>query len=176
MFFNEVKIMTTEGHEAKAGEVGELLIRGKHVFHHYWNNPDATKEVYNEGWLHTGDLARCDEEGYHYIVGRKKEMIITGGENVYPLEVEQCISKHPAINEVAVIGVPHKKWGEMVIAVVSLMPDQQVSKSELIEFCQEKIGKYKVPKEFIFVEEIPKTHVGKIDKSHLQKTYENLVG
>ncbi|MEK5443823.1 acyl-CoA synthetase [Fredinandcohnia sp. FSL W7-1320] len=176
MFFNEVKIMTAEGHVAKAGEVGELLIRGKHVFHHYWNNPDATKEVYNDGWLHTGDLARCDAEGYHYIVGRKKEMIITGGENVYPLEVEQCISKHPAINEVAVIGVPHQKWGEMVIAVLSLMPEQHVSKTELTVFCQEKIGKYKVPKEFIFVEEIPKTHVGKIDKNHLQKTYKNIVG
>ncbi|MEH7224921.1 long-chain fatty acid--CoA ligase [Bacillus sp. JJ1566] len=176
MFYNDVKIITSEGRKAKAGEVGELLIRGKHVFHHYWNNPDATKEAYHDGWLHTGDLARCDEEGYHYIVGRKKEMIITGGENVYPLEVEQCISKHQAINEVAVIGVPHQKWGEMVIAVVSLIPGHQVSKVELKEYCQARIGKYKVPKEFIFVEDIPKTHVGKIDKNHLQKTYENLVG
>ncbi|MEH7382275.1 long-chain fatty acid--CoA ligase [Bacillus sp. JJ1533] len=175
MFFNDVKIITSDGREVKAGEVGELLIRGKHVFHHYWNNQDATNEAYHDGWLHTGDLARCDEEGYYYIVGRKKEMIITGGENVYPLEVEQCISQHPAINEVAVIGVPHHKWGEMVIAVVSLIPDQQVSKQELKEYCQAKIGKYKVPKEFIFVEEIPKTHVGKIDKNHLQKTYENFV-
>lgn len=176
MFYNDVKIITTKGKEAKAGEVGELLIRGKHVFHQYWNNPAATKEAFHEGWLHTGDLARCDEEGYHYIVGRKKEMIITGGENVYPLEVEQCINKHPAINEVAVIGVPHQKWGEMVIAVVSLKPDEQVTKVELTTYCQAKIGKYKVPKEFIFVEEIPKTHVGKIDKSNLQKTYKDLVG
>ncbi|MCC3355510.1 acyl-CoA synthetase [Bacillus sp. REN16] len=176
MFYNDVKIITSDGRDAKAGEVGELLIRGKHVFHHYWNNPSATKEAYHDGWLHTGDLAKCDEEGYHYIVGRKKEMIITGGENVYPLEVEQCISKHPVINEVAVIGVPHEKWGEMVIAVVSLMPDQQISRGELKEYCQTKIGKYKVPKDFIFVDEIPKTHVGKIDKNQLQKTYENLVG
>ncbi|WP_077617211.1 acyl-CoA synthetase [Bacillus sinesaloumensis] len=176
MFYNDVKIITSEGNVAKAGEVGELLIRGKHLFHHYWNNPDATKEAFRDGWLHTGDLARSDEQGYHYIVGRKKEMIITGGENVYPLEVEQCISKHPAINEVAVIGVPHQKWGEMVIAIVSLMPEQQISKAELIEFCKTKIGHYKVPKEFIFIENIPKTHVGKIDKNQLKKTYEDLVG
>ncbi|WP_453990547.1 acyl-CoA synthetase [Bacillus nitroreducens] len=175
MYFNDVKIISPDGNPAKVGEVGELLIRGKHLFHHYWNNPDATNEVYQDGWLHTGDLARCDEEGYHYIVGRKKEMIITGGENVYPLEVEQCISQHAAINEVAVIGVPHQKWGEMVIAFVSLMPGQNVSKSELMEFCQEKIGKYKVPKEFIFVDELPKTHVGKIDKSHLQQKYKDIV-
>ncbi|WP_449539387.1 acyl-CoA synthetase [Ferdinandcohnia sp. Marseille-Q9671] len=176
MFFNDVKIVSPEGMEVEPGEVGELVIRGKHVFHHYWNNPNATKEAYQDGWLYTGDLAKCDKEGYHYIVGRKKEMIISGGENVYPLEVEQCISKHPAINEVAVIGVPHEKWGEMVVAVVSLKSCQHVSKKEITEFCKSKIGKYKVPKEFIFVKDIPKTHVGKIDKNHLQKTYENLVG
>lgn len=176
MLFNDVKIVDSKGEEAKVGEVGELLIRGKHVFQHYWNNPQATNEAYKNGWLHTGDLARRDGEGYHFIVGRKKEMIITGGENVYPLEVEQCISQHSLVSEVAVIGVPHEKWGEMVVAVVSLMPDANCTQEELIEFCKLKIGKYKIPKKFIFVDEIPKTHVGKIDKSYLQKTYHNKVG
>ncbi|MFT4414868.1 acyl-CoA synthetase [Fredinandcohnia humi] len=176
MIFNDVRIINAEGKEAKVGEVGELLIRGKHVFQYYWNNPGATNEAYQDGWLHTGDLAKRDDEGYHYIVGRKKEMIITGGENVYPLEVEQCINQHPAVNEVAVIGVPHPKWGEMVVAVVSLMSNGVCTHSELTEFCKTRIGKYKIPKKFIIVDEIPKTHVGKIDKNQLKKTYENKVG
>ncbi|KAB2336333.1 long-chain fatty acid--CoA ligase [Cytobacillus depressus] len=170
--FNEVKIMTTNGTEADVGEVGELLIRGKHVFTHYWDNPQATAEVYKDGWLYTGDLGKRDEEGFHYIVSRKKEMIITGGENVYPLEVEHCIQRHPAVNEVAVIGLPHEKWGEMVVAVVSLKKDKYVTDVDLTDFCKQILGKYKIPKHFIFADNIPKTHVGKIDKNKLKNTYE----
>ena len=175
MLFNKIKLLTFDGKEAKPGEVGELLIRGKHVFEYYWNNPRATNEALVDGWLHTGDLAKKDEEGYHYIVGRKKEMIISGGENIYPLEVEHCIHQHPAVNEVAVFSLPHPKWGETVAAVVSLMENSKLTKEELKEFCKQTLGSYKIPKYIIFEPEIPKTHVGKIDKNSLQKKYESII-
>lgn len=175
MIFNEIKLMGFDGEEAQPGEVGELLIRGKHVFEYYWNNPEATGEALVDGWLHTGDLAQKDEEGFHYIVGRKKEMIISGGENIYPLEVEHCMNQHPAVNEVAVFSLPHPKWGETVAAVVSLKSNLQVTDDELKTFCKQHLGSYKIPKYIIFENEIPKTHVGKIDKNSLQKKYENIV-
>jgi fatty-acyl-CoA synthase len=176
MIFNEIKLIGFNGEEAQPGEVGELLIRGKHVFEYYWNNPEATGEALIDGWLYTGDLAKKDEDGFHYIVGRKKEMIISGGENIYPLEVEQCMNQHPAVNEVAVFSLPHPKWGEIVAAVVSVLRNQKITEGELKAFCKQSLGSYKIPKYIIFESEIPKTHVGKIDKNSLQKKYENIVG
>ncbi|QOR67482.1 long-chain fatty acid--CoA ligase [Cytobacillus suaedae] len=175
MIFNEIKLMGFDGEEAEPGQVGELLIRGKHVFEYYWNNPQATEEALIDGWLHTGDLAKKDDEGFHYIVGRKKEMIISGGENIYPLEVEHCMNQHPAVNEVAVFALPHPKWGEIVAAVVSLKSNLKVTDDELKTYCRQHLGSYKIPKYIIFENEIPKTHVGKIDKNSLQKKYENIV-
>ncbi|MBE4909272.1 long-chain fatty acid--CoA ligase [Bacillus luteolus] len=175
MIFNEIKLMGFDGEEAQPGEVGELLIRGKHVFEYYWNNPQATEEALIDGWLYTGDLAKKDEEGFHYIVGRKKEMIISGGENIYPLEVEHCMNQHPAVNEVAVFSLPHPKWGEIVAAVVSLKSNLKVTVDELKTYCKQHLGSYKIPKHIMFENEIPKTHVGKIDKNSLQKKYENIV-
>ncbi len=168
MLFNEALLIKEDGTEAAPDEVGELLIKGYHVFDHYWNNPEQTKATKIKGWLLTGDLAKKDKDGYFYIVGRMKDMIITGGENVYPLEVEQTIAENTHVSEVAVIGVRHDKWGEMVVAYVVLKKNA-ISENELRIYCQQKLGSYKVPKKFIFVDELPKTHVGKIDKKQLVK-------
>jgi fatty-acyl-CoA synthase len=173
IMFNKVKVAKEDGSEAKANEVGELLLYGNHVFDHYWNNVEATTETIRDGWLCTGDLAKQDEEGYFYIVGRKKEMIITGGENVYPLEVEQCIQNHPSVSEVAVVGLNDPKWGEAVAAFVSVLPNNKLTVDELKEYCLAKLGKYKVPKYFWMMTDLPKTHVGKIDKRFLQQQYQS---
>ena len=165
MMFNRVKIVQEDGNEAPIDGVGELLIQGKHLFHSYWKNQKATNETLINNWLYTGDLARKDKEGFYYIVGRKKDMIISGGENVYPLEVEQCISNIPQVKEVAVIGTPDPRWGEKVIAYIVLK--DKLSIGEIQQYCKVKIAHYKVPKEIIIIEELPKTFVGKIDKKKL---------
>jgi fatty-acyl-CoA synthase len=174
MLFNSIKLLRKNGEETVADEVGELLIKGNHRFSHYWNNEEATNNTIRDGWLCTGDLAKKDEEGYYYIVGRKKDMIITGGENVYPLEVEQWLVTHPYVDEVAVIGIPHVKWGELVTAFVTTKANNPITKEELKEYCSYKLGNYKIPKEFIFLKELPKTPVGKIDKralKHMRNSY-----
>ena len=169
MLFNSIKLMREDGTETGPDEVGELSIKGKHAFQCYWNNPEATEETMSAGWLQTGDLAKRDHEGYYYIVGRKKDLIITGGENVYPLEVENWISSLPQVDEVAVVGIPDQKWGELVTAFIVLKENGQLTGDELKRHCSSKLGNYKIPKEIIFLEELPKTHVGKIDKKELMK-------
>lgn len=169
MLFNSIKLVKPDGREAENNEVGELLIKGKHAFSFYWNNEQATSETLIEGWIHTGDLAKRDEEGFYYIVGRKKDMIITGGENVYPLEIEQWLAEHPDIDEVAVLGLLDKKWGEIVTAFIVLKDSSTVGEEELRPYCEAKLGRYKIPKRFIRLEELPKTHVGKIDKKKLKE-------
>ena len=165
MIFNEVKIVKKNNKDAEVNGVGEIFLKGPHVFTGYWSNREETEKVKCDGWLRTGDLGRKDEDGYFYIVGRAKDMIISGGENVYPIEVEQTISQHAAVKEASVVGIPHPKWGEAVLAVVSLK--NPASEEELTAFCAQRLGKYKVPKRFVFVKEIPKTAVGKIDKKLL---------
>lgn len=167
MLFNTIKIVDDNGREVEANEVGELLISGKHVFEKHWNNEEATKEAIQDGWLYTGDLVKKDDQGFCYIVGRKKDMIITGGENVYPLEVEHWLASHPDIQEVAVIGLPDEKWGESVTAFI--VSNFVFIPSDLRDYCAQKLGKYKIPRQFIFLEELPKTHVGKIDKKRLKE-------
>lgn len=167
MLFNQVKLVLEDGSEAKGNEVGELLIKGKHQFSCYWNNHEATAATLQDNWLYTGDLAKKNEDGYYYIVGRKKEMIITGGENVYPLEIEQCIMQHPYVSEAAVVGLPDQLWGEIVTAFVSMDGQQRIVEEELKVYCQQKLAKYKIPKRFIQMDELPKTHVGKMDKKRL---------
>ena len=169
MQFNAIKLAKEDGLEAKENEVGELLIKGKHSFSHYWNNELATMETKKGGWVYTGDLAKKDEEGFYYIVGRKKDMIITGGENVYPLEIEHWLAAHPAVDEVAVIGIPDEKWGEVVTAFIVQKHPHLLDEKELRAYCEKKLGRYKIPKKFIQVEELPKTHVGKIDKKKLKE-------
>ncbi|MCD5325829.1 MULTISPECIES: class I adenylate-forming enzyme family protein [Pontibacillus] len=168
MVFNDVKIVKDDGGECPAGEVGELLLRGQHVFSFYWNNPEATQESLQNGWLHTGDLARQDKDGFFYIVGRKKEMIITGGENVFPLEIEHWLSSLEGVNEVAIVGLSDNKWGEVVTAFVSLHSTSSLTEEDLREHCALKLSRYKIPKAFHIIDELPKTHVGKIDKKALQ--------
>lgn len=169
MIFNSIKLIKSDGNEAAPNEVGELMIKGKHAFSFYWNREEATQAAFKEGWIATGDLAKRDEQGFFYIVGRKKEMIITGGENVYPLEIEHWLAEHPAIDEVAVIGLPDEKWGETVTAFFVLKQSFQLHVEELKTYCESKLGRYKIPKRFIHVHELPKTHVGKIDKKKLKE-------
>ncbi|TSI09088.1 class I adenylate-forming enzyme family protein [Lysinibacillus sp. BW-2-10] len=167
MLFNAIQIQNEKGTLCHTGEVGELYIKGKHMFTHYWNNPEETTSALSDGWLKTGDLAKMDEHGDIYIVGRRKDMIITGGENVYPQEVEQCLITHPKVKEVAVVGVHDSKWGEAVTAFLVASEVSIQLKDELVLLCREQLAGYKVPKSFHFVSELPKTHVGKIDKKQL---------
>lgn len=169
MLFNAIKLVKSDGQPAGSNEVGELLISGKHAFSHYYNNDKATNETIRGGWISTGDLAKRDEQGFYYIVGRKKDMIITGGENVYPLEIEHWLAAHPVVDEVAVIGLPDEKWGEVVSAFLVLKNSSQIQDEELLAYCEAKLGRYKVPKQFIRLAELPKTHVGKIDKKALKE-------
>ncbi|MBL4951815.1 o-succinylbenzoate--CoA ligase [Neobacillus sp. YIM B02564] len=165
--FCEFKLVDGEGHEVKSGEVGHLIVRGPNVMTKYWNRPEATNEAIQNGWFHTGDLAKVDEEGFVYIIGRKKEMIISGGENIYPLEVEQVINQLPDVLEVGVLGVPDIKWGEVPIAFIAKKEGATMTAEEVQEYCRQYLAKYKVPKEIYFIDELPKNATGKIQKSQL---------
>ena len=174
MQFNEVRILDAKGRPCRAGEVGELHLRGRHLFSHYWNNEEATQEALKEGWFSTGDLASRDEDGDYFIVGRKKEMIISGGENIYPQEVEQCLIGHDGVREIAVIGIADRKWGERVVAFIVAQPGNIPKTEELLKHCAQTLGSYKVPKDFFFVQELPITDIGKIDKKQLAIMAEEL--
>ncbi|OXS73251.1 long-chain fatty acid--CoA ligase [Lysinibacillus sp. KCTC 33748] len=168
MQFNEAKIINSAGESCAPNEVGELFVRGKHMFLFYWNNQQETEKIMHEGWLKTGDLAMMDEDGDFYIVGRSKEMIISGGENVYPQEVEQCILRHQLVQEVAVIGIADEYWGEIVVAFIVCQNQDETILEEIKEICNKHLGRYKIPKKIIVIDELPKTSVGKIDKKALQ--------
>lgn len=170
-FHVDMKIVRADGSECAAEEPGELFIRGPHVIPGYWNRPEATAESIVDGWLHTGDLARCDAEGYFYIIGRSKDMLISGGENVYPAEVESVMHSHPAVAEAALIGVPDEKWGEVGCAIVVVEPGQTLSQDELVAFLRDRLAKYKIPKTVIFVDALPRTAIGKLDKKVLVQRY-----
>ena len=158
----EVRLFDDEDKEVPVGEVGEIVVRGKNIMKGYWKDPELTAKALRGGWLHTGDLATLDEYGFIYIVDRKNDMIITGGENVYPYEVEKILYEHPAVLEAAVVGVQDKTWGEAVTAVVALKAGTTATEEELIGFVKERIAGYKTPKQVIFMESIPKTAIGKI--------------
>lgn len=170
-FHVDMKIVRPDGSMCDVNEPGQLLIRGPHVIPGYWNRPDATAESIVDGWLHTGDLARYDHEGYFYIIGRSKDMLISGGENVYPAEVESVMHSHPAVAEAALIGVPDEKWGEVGRAIVVIEPGQMLTEDELIAFLRERLAKYKIPRSVIFVDALPKTAIGKLDKKVLARKY-----
>jgi fatty-acyl-CoA synthase len=154
-----------------AGE-GELVVRGPNVFAGYWRNDEATRAVMEGDWLRTGDVAERDEEGYYRIRGRLKEMFISGGENVYPAEVESALSEHPAVADVAVVGVPDERWGEVGAAFVVLAPGSTASGDELREFCLRRLARFKVPKSFAFVEELPRSAMNKVLKDELRAQHE----
>ncbi len=149
------------------GDVGELLLRGPHVCAGYWRRPEETAKALAGGWLHTGDLAERDAEGCYRIVGRVKDLIISGGENIYPAEVEGVLAGHPEVAEVAVIGVPDPKWGEVPRALVVPRPDTVLTAEALLSYCQGRLARYKTPKTVRFVEALPRTAAGKVDRREL---------
>ncbi|MEE3373156.1 MAG: long-chain-fatty-acid--CoA ligase [Planctomycetota bacterium] len=167
----DVAVVDNTGQMLPAGDMGEVVTRSEVVTKGYWNDPDATASALKKGWLHTGDLGHFDDDGYLYLSDRSKDMIISGGENIYPREIEEVLTRHTAIREVAVIGVPDEKWGEAVKAVVVLQENHAVSERELIRFCQDHIASYKKPKTIEFVEELPKNNYGKILKRELRAPY-----
>jgi len=163
-----IKILDREGKEVKTGEVGELYSRSPMLFNEYYRMPEKSAASFmtykNRGWFSAGDMARRDKEGFYYIVDRKDNMIITGGEHVYPSEVEEVIGNHPDVFDVAVIGLPDNKWGEKVTAVVIPRPDAKLDEKMITETCKNKIAGYKIPKKVIFIkpDEMPRTPTGKI--------------
>lgn len=167
MQFNYIKILNSKNEECEIEEVGELYLKGKHTFSEYWNNPEETVQSFKDGWLRTGDLAKRDQDGDIFIIGRLKEMIISGGENVYPQEVEQYIITHPKVKEVAVVGIENPHWGEVVTAYI-VADDGFNDEEEIQAYCRKFLGGYKIPRHIHFITELPKTHVGKIDKKKLK--------
>jgi acyl-CoA synthetase (AMP-forming)/AMP-acid ligase II len=169
----ELKVVNDQGKEVKKDEkeVGEIIVKGDIVTKGYWKLPEETKKSIKDGWLYTGDMAVIDEEGYVTIVDRKKDMILTGGENVYSTEVENVLYMHPAILECAVVGVPDQKWGEAVKGIVVLKLGQKATDQEIIQFCKERMAHYKAPKSIDFIETLPRTGSGKIHKKGLRDKY-----
>jgi len=165
------RIVDDDGNDVLPGDVGEIIVRSKSVMMGYWNKPELTEETIIDGWLHTGDMGYYDEHGYMYIVDRKKDLIISGGENVYPREVEEILYRHPAVSECAVIGVPDVKWVERVHAVIVLKQGQRATADEIITFCKDNIARYKAPRTVDFVDALPKNPQGKILKKELREKY-----
>jgi long-chain acyl-CoA synthetase len=158
----EMRLVDSDGKDVPPGEVGEIAIRGHNVMKGYWKHPEATAEAIPDGWFRTGDLARTDSDGYFFIVDRKKELIIRGGYNVYPREVEEALYEHPSVAEVAVVGIPHDSLGEEVGAAVALKPGASVTPEELREFAKERVAGYKYPRQVWLVDQLPKGPTGKI--------------
>ena len=168
----EMRIFDDEDHELPPGQIGEIVVRGENVMLGYHNQPEATARAMRNGWYHTGDLGTVDEDGYFSIVDRKKDMLIVGGINVYPREVEEVLFSHPAVADAAVIGAPDALRGEAVVAVVVLKPGSAVTSRELIRFCRERLANYKVPRRIIFKESLPRGGTGKVLKRLLRKEME----
>ena len=169
VFYGEVRIVEKAGKDVSPGEVGEIIVKGPTLMSGYWNRPDLTTETIRDGWLYTGDLARRDEDGYVYIVDREKDMYVSGGENVYPAEIEKVLYTHPKIFDAGIVGVPDEKWGEVGKAFVVLKPGERMSNGEVFGFLKGKVAKYKIPKYMEYVEELPKTASGKIQKFVLKE-------
>jgi acyl-CoA synthetase (AMP-forming)/AMP-acid ligase II len=167
----DVRIVNDEEADLGINEVGQILARHAWTMKGYWEKPELTQATIKEGWVHTGDMGYLDDDGFLFIVDRKRDMIITGGENVYPREIEEILYAHPAVLEAAVIGVPSAKWGEDIKAVIALKSNQRVTEQEIIDFCKDRLAGYKKPKTVDFVAELPKTGSGKIFKRALREKY-----
>jgi acyl-CoA synthetase (AMP-forming)/AMP-acid ligase II len=165
------KVIDEDGNECPPNVPGEIVAKSGAMFRGYWNNHPATLETLRNGWCHTGDMGKFDDDGFLYLVDRKKDMIITGGENVYSREVEEALVQHPTVSECAVIGIPDPKWGENVCAVITLKKGQTVTDKELIEHTRSLIASYKKPKRIIVVDELPKLVTGKVNKIELRNRY-----
>jgi fatty-acyl-CoA synthase len=172
IFHSEMRVVDPEsGQDVPVGQAGELLIHGPHVCSGYWRNPEATEKALVDGWFHTGDMVHKDEDGFFYIDGRYKDMIKSGGENIYAAEVEAIIRDHPTVQDAALIGKPDPKWDEVGLMIVVLESDQQVTENELKEYCRDKLAKFKIPKEFVFADELPYSAYGKVEKLKLKEKY-----
>ena len=168
----DVRVVKEDGIDVMPGEVGEIIARGPNIMRGYWKRPEETEDTVRDGWLHTGDLATVDEEGYIYLVDRKKDMIVTGGENVYSTEVEAVLYAHPAVKEAAVISIPDPDWGEAVHACIALRDGKEATAEEITDFCRERMASYKVPRSIEFIEgELPKGGTGKILKKQLRERF-----
>ena len=163
----EVRVVDGKDERLAPGEVGEVVVRGDIVMAGYWKNPDATAETLRGGWLHTGDLGRFDESGYLYLAGRSKEMIISGGSNIYPREIEEALLTHPDISECAIVGLPDDYWGERVHAVICMKEGKSLTEAEIVEFCQANLASYKKPRSVEFRDSLPKNAYGKVLKREL---------
>jgi acyl-CoA synthetase (AMP-forming)/AMP-acid ligase II len=168
---HHLRVFNERNQEVAPGEVGEICVKSPSVMKGYWKNPEATARAIIDGWLHTGDMATVDENNYIYIVDRKHDMIISGGENIYPKEVEDVLFSHPAILEAAVVGVPHPDFGEVPRAFVVLREGAKATEEEIIKFCKKELASYKCPKSVVFLEELPKTASGKITRAGIREKY-----
>jgi acyl-CoA synthetase (AMP-forming)/AMP-acid ligase II len=166
-----MRIVDEADRDVKIGEIGEIIIKSRRIMTGYWRNPEATQKAVRNGWLYTGDMAYYDERGFIYIADRKKDMIVSGGENIYPKEVEEVLYRHPAVCEAAVIGIPDEYWVERVHALVVLNSGQKATEEEIIKFCRSQIARYKAPKGVEFLESLPKNPQGKILKKEIRKRY-----
>ncbi len=172
IFHSQMRLVNPEsGQEVPVGEPGELLISGPHVTSGYWRNPEATARSLVDGWFHTGDMAYRDEDGFYYIIGRYKDMIKSGGENIYAAEVEAVFREHPSVAECALIGQPDEKWGEVGLMVVVLKPGSVVSEDELKEYCTGRLARFKIPKRVLFTDALPYSPYGKVEKIRLKERY-----
>ncbi len=175
LMMTEARLVDEHGRDVPSGAVGELLLRGPHVSSGYWNNPEATAAALDhDGWFHTGDLARMDGDGFFYIAGRRKDMFISGGVNVYPAEIEAELLQHAAVADAAVVGIPHDLWGEVGVAFVVYRAGHDAAGANLAAFLETRLAKYKVPREFIAVEALPRTTYGKVQKPLLRQEYEKM--
>ncbi len=166
-----IRIINDSGNDVTYGEIGEIICQGDQMMLGYWNNPDETTKTLRNGWLHTGDIGRFDEDGYLYLLDRKKDMIIVNGSNVYCLEVEEVLSKHPSILEIAVVGTPLSEEGEEVTAVVAVKSNSELTIEGLEQFCLNKIAPFKIPTRLEIVDSLPRTSVGKLNKTEIRKHY-----
>jgi acyl-CoA synthetase (AMP-forming)/AMP-acid ligase II len=170
-FHTDIRVVDLDGKECAPDVPGEVLMRTTHLMKGYYNNPTATAQTIIDGWLHTGDIAKMDADGFLYILDRKKDMIISGGENIYPAEVEDCLLGHPAIADVGVIGIPDETWGEAVKAIVVLKKGESLTQEALIEWCRDKLARFKTPRQVIVTDQIPRTPTGKILKRVLREKF-----
>ncbi|MGB1458483.1 class I adenylate-forming enzyme family protein [Spongiibacter marinus] len=171
VFATALKVVDTGGRECAPGEVGEILAKGPQIMQGYWQRPEATADTIVDGWLHTGDAGIIDERGYVFIQDRVKDMIISGGENIYPAEIENLLMSHPEISDVAIIGVPDSRWGEVPLAVVVSAPECEITLAEMKTFCEGKLAAFKVPKHICFVPGLPRNPSGKILKKELREMF-----
>lgn len=170
--FSDIQVLNEQGNPVQEGEIGEICVRGPDVFDGFWDAPQATSDAFDkDGWLHTGDLAKVDALGYIYIVDRKKDMLVSGGFNVYPNEVEATLAQHPAVYEVCVVGIPDERWGESVKAVVVLRQGAQTTDKELMAFCRERLAGFKQPRSVDFIEHLPKNSNGKLSRKEVREPY-----